>query len=99
MISRRDLLRTGLGAAGVAALGGPLWTAHATTSWDRLRTALTGDLVRPGDAAYPTARQLDNGFFDSVSPAGIGRVLPLRAVHRRVAALSETSNEKAGWTA
>jgi len=71
MISRRELLRGGLGTAGLAVLGGPLWTSHAASSWDRLRRALAGDLVLPGDPTYATARQLDNGFFDSIQPAAV----------------------------
>jgi FAD/FMN-containing dehydrogenase len=71
MISRRELLRGGLGTVGLAVLGGPLWTSHAATSWDRLRRALAGDLVLPGDPTYATALQLDNGFFDAIQPAAV----------------------------
>lgn len=71
MVSRRELLRGGLGAAGLAVLGGSLRAAHAATSWDRLRRALVGDLVLPGDPTYATALQLDNGFFDSIQPAAV----------------------------
>ncbi|HEY0804684.1 MAG TPA: FAD-binding oxidoreductase [Pseudonocardiaceae bacterium] len=68
MISRRDLLRAGIGAA---ALGAPLWTMTAASQWDKLRSALAGTLVLPGDPTYDTARQLDNGVFDAIAPAAI----------------------------
>ncbi|MEV6848423.1 FAD-binding oxidoreductase, partial [Actinoplanes sp. NPDC051411] len=36
-----------------------------------LADRLDGDLIRPGDPRYPVARQLDNGYFDTVEPAAI----------------------------
>jgi FAD/FMN-containing dehydrogenase len=72
MISRRALLRAGAGAAGLVAIGG--WStaqAQPATRWDRLRGALSGDLVLPTDPTYDTARQLDNGYFDIVRPQAI----------------------------
>jgi FAD/FMN-containing dehydrogenase len=72
MISRRALLRAGVGAAGLVAIGS--WStaqAQPATRWDRLRGALTGDLVLPTDNTYDTARQLDNGYFDTIRPQAI----------------------------
>ncbi|MFE4828477.1 FAD-binding oxidoreductase [Streptomyces sp. NPDC056672] len=39
--------------------------------WAALAEGLDGDLVRPDDAAYPTARQLYNTRFDSLKPAAV----------------------------
>lgn len=72
MLSRRALLRAGVGAAGLVAVGG--WStaqARPASRWDRLRAALSGDLVLPTDATYDAARQLDNGYFDVVRPQAI----------------------------
>ena len=80
MISRRTLFRAGAGAAGLAVLGSPLWPGSATagpkiraSEWERLRAALSGDVVLPGDPTYDVARVLDNGFFDSIRPQAIAR--------------------------
>ncbi|MFE7569603.1 FAD-binding oxidoreductase [Streptomyces sp. NPDC057539] len=40
-------------------------------SWDALAKGLDGQLVRPDDSAYETARQLYNTRFDSLRPAAI----------------------------
>ncbi|WP_198348006.1 FAD-binding oxidoreductase [Plantactinospora sp. KBS50] len=81
MISRRSFVRAGLATAGLVAAGtsltsGPAASARPgvrrpTAGWDRLDRCLTGDLVRPGDPDYPQAKQLDNGYFDSVSPQAV----------------------------
>ncbi|TRV72887.1 FAD-binding oxidoreductase [Streptomyces sp. 130] len=42
--------------------------------WSALAKSLDGPLIRPGDAAYPTARQLYNTRFDDRKPAGIAYV-------------------------
>ncbi|GAA2974017.1 FAD-binding oxidoreductase [Actinokineospora diospyrosa] len=68
MLSRRVFLR----ASGVAALAtgfpGP---ARASTRWDRLRRALSGPLVLPGEARYPVAKRLAAAQFDSLNPSAI----------------------------
>ncbi|HEX3784191.1 MAG TPA: FAD-binding protein [Pseudonocardiaceae bacterium] len=78
MVDRRTFLRAGIGAVGLAALGASLSPAsNAATEqtsaarWQQLRRALHGDLVLPGDTDYTTAKQLDYGYFDSISPAAI----------------------------
>lgn len=79
MISRRAVLQAGMGAAGLAAVGAPLWsrsTAGATSvsraaRWNQLRQNFTGDVVLPGDAVYAQAKQLDSGIFDSILPQAI----------------------------
>jgi FAD/FMN-containing dehydrogenase len=65
-LRRRTVL--GAGLAGVLATL-PWPTSASTVDWSRLR--LTGDLVLPGDATYPVAKQLDSGYFDSIDPAAI----------------------------
>src|SRR5688500_3465795 len=69
VIRRRTFLGGGLALAGLGLAAGQ---ASATgPDWARLRTHLTGDLVLPGDAAYPVAKQLDSGYFDTISPQGV----------------------------
>jgi FAD/FMN-containing dehydrogenase len=48
-------------------------TLPTTTSLDDLARQLRGDLLRPGDAGYDSARQVWNGMFDR-RPAAIARV-------------------------
>ncbi|MFJ4920809.1 FAD-binding oxidoreductase [Streptomyces sp. NPDC088725] len=43
-------------------------------SWSTLAKGLDGDLVRPGDAEYATARQLYNTRFDTLKPAALAYV-------------------------
>jgi FAD/FMN-containing dehydrogenase len=71
MVENRLRRRTVLGAgvAGLLAAGIPWPSGASTVDWSRLR--LDGDLVLPADPAYPTAKQLDSGYYDSVNPAAI----------------------------
>ncbi|MFE2848150.1 FAD-binding oxidoreductase [Streptomyces scopuliridis] len=75
---------TGGGTDGKNSAGGGTSTTPTTTtksptrtppagapSWGALAKGLDGDLVRPDDAAYETARQLYNTRFDSLRPAAI----------------------------
>jgi FAD/FMN-containing dehydrogenase len=62
-LRRRTLL--GAGLAGML----PWSRSTSTVDWSRLR--LAGDLVLPADPAYPTAKQLDSGYYDSVNPTAI----------------------------
>ncbi|WP_345945366.1 FAD-binding oxidoreductase [Streptomyces albus subsp. chlorinus] len=81
MIRRRSLLRAGAGAAGLGLVGaggydalgvaGRPGTAARQVPWDRLRKALRGDLVLPGEPDYTRAKQLALAQFDSVSPQGV----------------------------
>ncbi|SCF94213.1 FAD-binding oxidoreductase [Streptomyces sp. Ncost-T10-10d] len=43
-------------------------------NWSALAKSLDGTLVRPQDAAYPTARQLYNTRFDGLRPAAVAYV-------------------------
>ncbi|MEU5041450.1 FAD-binding oxidoreductase [Streptomyces griseorubiginosus] len=78
MLDRRKLLRAG-GVLAVSATGAAVTTSasaaiRATGSapdWERLRGALTGDVVLPGDTAYESAKQLAIGEFDSLLPQGV----------------------------
>jgi FAD/FMN-containing dehydrogenase len=74
MIKRRSLLLGGLGTVAAAALTGGA-RAGATTlagpKWDTLRAKLTGTLVLPSDSAYPVAKQLFWGMYDSISPQAV----------------------------
>ncbi|HEY1574676.1 MAG TPA: FAD-binding oxidoreductase [Pseudonocardiaceae bacterium] len=47
-------------------------TTTATTQYDNLTAALRGELIRPGDADYDTARAVYNGMIDK-RPAAIVR--------------------------
>nr|WP_190128155.1 FAD-binding oxidoreductase [Streptomyces mashuensis] len=82
-MGRRTLLAAGTGAAATAAVALTTGTGRAgaaptkkagTRDWTALGKGLAGGLVRPGDAAYPTARQLYNTRFDGLRPAGIAYV-------------------------
>lgn len=42
--------------------------------WSALAKSLEGPLIRPGDTAYPTARQLYNTRFDDQKPAAVAYV-------------------------
>lgn len=68
-LRRRSLL--GAGLAGLLTAGLPLSGSASTVDWSRLAARLSGDLVLPGDAAYPVAKQLDSGYYDSIDPSAI----------------------------
>lgn len=73
MVDRRTFLRAGAGMAGLAVSGVPIAARAASggVPWDRLRRALGGDLVLPGDAAYDEARRLASGYFDAIHPQAV----------------------------
>ena len=65
--------------SGAGAATAPSRTATASASpgapsWSALAKGLDGDLVRPDDAAYATARQLYNTRFDNLKPAAVAYV-------------------------
>jgi FAD/FMN-containing dehydrogenase len=45
--------------------------APTAAAWNALAAHIDGDLVRPGDNYYPTARLLFDPRFDNIRPAGI----------------------------
>ncbi|MFF0401712.1 FAD-binding oxidoreductase [Streptomyces sp. NPDC005248] len=49
-------------------------TPKGPANWSALAKSLDGTLVRPGDATYPTARQLYNTRFDNLKPAAVAYV-------------------------
>ncbi|MET9419601.1 FAD-binding oxidoreductase [Streptomyces sp. NPDC006540] len=52
----------------------PSATRTAAADWAALARGLDGQLIRPGDAAYASARQLYNTRFDSLKPAAVAYV-------------------------
>ncbi|MFI1400148.1 FAD-binding oxidoreductase [Streptomyces sp. NPDC020681] len=85
--------------------GGP--TASAAPDWKALARGLDGQLVRPGDAAYPTARQLYNTRFDSLKPAAVAYVageddikecLAYARAHRTPVSIRNGGHSYAGWS-
>jgi FAD/FMN-containing dehydrogenase len=105
VIRRRTFLGGGLALAGLGLAAGQ---ASATGPyWARLRTHLTGDLVLPGDAAYPVAKQLDSGYFDTISPQGVAycetvgdvrTVLSFAQHHDLHVAVRSGGHNAAGWS-
>ncbi|MFF5333852.1 FAD-binding oxidoreductase [Streptomyces sp. NPDC013181] len=49
-------------------------TPSGPADWPALAASLDGPLIRPGDAAYPTARRLYNTRFDDQQPAALAYV-------------------------
>jgi FAD/FMN-containing dehydrogenase len=54
-----------------ATLLGARPAAAAAVPWAQLDNLLTGDLIRPSDAAYATAKLAELGNFDAINPAAI----------------------------
>ncbi|MFJ8075692.1 FAD-binding oxidoreductase [Streptomyces sp. NPDC096176] len=52
----------------------PSATGSSAPDWAALARGLDGQLIRPGDAAYASARQLYNTRFDSLKPAAVAYV-------------------------
>ncbi|MGW4646353.1 FAD-binding oxidoreductase [Kitasatospora sp. NPDC004289] len=71
--SRRTVLTLGLGAA-LAPSSTPARAASTGPDWDGLATALHGDLLRPGDPRYDSARLPRNlRFADRARPEAVAR--------------------------
>lgn len=74
MISRRSLIRAGAGAGlAVAAVGAgtaPV-AAGSRDKWNRLRSAIQGDVVLPSDDGYALAKQGQFIQYDAINPAAI----------------------------
>lgn len=75
--TRRTLLRLGAGVGAGSATAGAGWsTAGAAPEavpapWSALAAELEGELYRPGDADYDTARLLFSPRFDGVHPSAV----------------------------
>ncbi|MBT2391296.1 FAD-binding oxidoreductase [Streptomyces sp. ISL-1] len=91
-----------------ASRGRPGTTSSAAApDWNALARGLDGKLVRPGDAAYPTARQLYNTRFDSLKPAAVAYVageddvkecLAYARAHRTPVSIRNGGHSYAGWS-
>ncbi|MFJ8469297.1 FAD-binding oxidoreductase [Streptomyces swartbergensis] len=89
-------------------------TTHATTArtagaanWSALARDLDGPLVRPGDTAWATARQLYNTRFDTLKPAAVAYVshqddirtaLAYARAHALRVAIRNGGHSYAGWS-
>jgi FAD/FMN-containing dehydrogenase len=70
VISRRTFIGSGTAALGLAAF--PIASsAGASTPWSQLTRSFGGQLVLPSDPFYATAKQLELGNFDAVTPQAI----------------------------
>ncbi|MFH9014614.1 FAD-binding oxidoreductase [Streptomyces sp. NPDC017943] len=94
--------------------GPPAATPRTTTAskataagWSALGRALDGPLVRPGDAAWKTARQLYNTRFDGLRPAAVAYVshaddirtaLDYARAHSLRVAIRNGGHSYAGWS-
>ncbi|KOV64838.1 lipoprotein [Streptomyces sp. AS58] len=85
----------------------PARTATSRADWAALAQDLDGDLVRPQDAAWATARQLYNTRFDSLRPAAVAYVahpddIRTALAHARAAnvrvAIRNGGHSYAGWS-
>lgn len=90
------------GATGLSSKG-----SASTAAWNALAKGLDGDLVRPDDAAYATARQLYNTRFDSLKPAGVAYVsgeddikecLAFARTHHTPVSIRNGGHSYAGWS-
>ncbi|MFD9789543.1 FAD-binding oxidoreductase [Streptomyces sp. NPDC059070] len=79
----------------------------APADWTALARGLDGLLVRPGDAVYPTARQLYNTRFDGLRPAAVAyaageddirECLAFARAHGTPVALRGGGHSYAGWS-
>ncbi|MER7404165.1 FAD-binding oxidoreductase [Streptomyces sp. NPDC000070] len=89
-------------------------TTHATTAktataanWSALARDLDGPLIRPGDTAWATARQLYNTRFDTLKPAAVAYVshpddirtaLAYARAHALRVAIRNGGHSYAGWS-
>lgn len=76
-------------------------------SWGALGKGLDGELVRPGDADYATARQLYNTRYDGLKPAAVAYVggeddikecLAFARTHRTPVSIRSGGHSYAGWS-
>ncbi|MBV7696876.1 FAD-binding oxidoreductase [Streptomyces sp. TRM70350] len=87
--------------------GGRTTAATAAANWSALARDLDGTLVRPGDAAWPTARRLYNTRFDTLKPAAVAYVahpddISTTLAHARAhgirVAIRNGGHSYAGWS-
>ncbi|WP_432139545.1 FAD-binding oxidoreductase [Streptomyces sp. bgisy154] len=79
----------------------------APADWAALAGDLDGQLIRPGDAAWPTAHQLYNTRFDTLKPAAVAYVahtddirtaLSYARAHATKVAIRNGGHSYAGWS-
>ncbi|KAB2973520.1 FAD-binding oxidoreductase [Streptomyces sp. SS1-1] len=77
------------------------------TTWSALAHTLDGDLIRPGDASWPTAHQLYNTRFDTLKPSAVAYVahaddirttLAYARAHHLKVAIRNGGHSYAGWS-
>lgn len=94
-------IRTGSAAPGARA-GKP-----RDTDWTALGKGLKGDLIRPGDSDFSTARQLYNTRFDNLRPAAVAYIgntsdiaecLAFARRHAVPVAIRNGGHSYAGWS-
>ncbi|MEV5339023.1 FAD-binding oxidoreductase [Streptomyces sp. NPDC052676] len=82
-------------------------STRASAAWGALARDLDGALIRPGDAAWSTARQLYNTRFDSLKPAAVAYVahaddiattLAYARAHDLRVAIRNGGHSYAGWS-
>ncbi|MFC8825102.1 FAD-binding oxidoreductase [Streptomyces sp. NPDC057137] len=79
----------------------------SSPTWDVLASGLDGQLVRPGDSEYATARQLYNTRFDGLKPAAVAYVadeddirecLAFARAHDTPVSIRNGGHSYAGWS-
>ncbi|WP_329120488.1 FAD-binding oxidoreductase [Streptomyces sp. NBC_01465] len=82
-------------------------TPTKAPTWSALASGLQGKLVRPGDSAYATARQLYNTRFDDQKPTAVAYVandddirecLAFARAHRTPVSIRSGGHSYAGWS-
>jgi len=82
-------------------------STRASAAWGALARDLDGALIRPGDAAWSTARQLYNTRFDALKPAAVAYVahaddiattLAYARAHDLRVAIRNGGHSYAGWS-
>lgn len=85
----------------------PTSGSPGASGWSALAKGLDGELVRPDDAAYATARQLYNTRFDTLKPAAVAYVggeddirecLDFARTHRTPVSIRGGGHSYAGWS-
>ncbi|GAA4982938.1 FAD-binding oxidoreductase [Streptomyces hyderabadensis] len=85
----------------------PIPTPRAPATWSALAASLDGQLVRPGDRAWKTARQLYNTRFDTLKPTAVAyaahpddirTALSYARAHHIPVAIRNGGHSYAGWS-
>ncbi|QIJ63457.1 FAD-binding oxidoreductase [Streptomyces sp. JB150] len=98
---------TGTGTAAGTRTATTSAATRASAEWGALARDLDGALIRPGDAAWATARQLYNTRFDALKPAAVAYVahadditttLAYARAHELRVAIRNGGHSYAGWS-